>query len=172
METEEPGWPAHPGAWLSRKTFSIGMDRRRAAFAFDLLTEDEIKIRKLSPNTAFVVDFEVDLNVVAEEGQCLASVLVAEELLEALRSGAIRSAGHSILQMEIMDAVLEAKAGDIDLNEAVEKGSLLERLLQWAGDGKQQMSVQDFKAICSSPERRRALCQHCVNLSKALQEIK
>jgi hypothetical protein len=168
----EPGWPVHPGAWLSRKTFSIGTDRRQAAFEFDLLTQQEIATRKLSQNTAFVVDIEVELNAVPHDGQCLVSVLVAQSLLETLRSNAVRPTAFRVLTMEIMDAVLEAKCDDIDPSEGVEKGSLLQRLLAWAGDGKQPMPLHDFSAICKSPERRRALVQHQIGLGKTLEEMK
>jgi hypothetical protein len=168
----EPGWPLHPGAWLSRKTFSIGTDRRQAAFEFDLLTQQEIATRKLSQNTAFVVDIEVELNAVPQDGQCLVSVLVAQSLLETLRSNAVRPTAFRVLTMEIMDAVLEAKCDDIDPNEGVAKGSLLQRLLAWTGDGKQAMPLHDFAAICKSPERRRALVQHQIGLGKTLEEMK
>lgn len=167
----ESGWPVHPGAWLSRKSFSIGTDRRQAAFEFELLTEQEIANRKLSANTAFVVEFEVELNAPPQDGQCLVNVLVAKRLLETLRSSAVRPTALKVLEMEIMDAVLE-KSVEVDPTEGIEKGSLLERLLLWASDGKEAMALHDFHAICKSPERRRALVQHRTNLAKTLEEMK
>lgn len=100
------------------------------------------------------------------------NVLVAQDLLDRLRSNAVRPTAFRILIMEIMDAVLEAKSSEIAPNEGVERGSLLQRLLDWAGDGKQPMSLHDFAAICKSPERRRALVQHQTNFAKTLEEMK
>lgn len=172
IDEEESGWPVHPGAWLCRKSFSIGTDRRQAAFEFELLTDQEIVSRKLSANTAFVVDFDADLNVRPQDNQCLVSVLVAKDLLETLRSGAVRPSAFKVLEMEIMDCVLEAKAEEIKSVGTVEKGSLLERLLSWAGGGKNPMQLPEFAEICGSPERRRALVQHRTNLAKTLEDMK
>jgi len=136
------------------------------------LTEEQIASRKLSLNATFVVDIDVDLNVTPPEGQCLVSIFVVKSLLDAIHSSAVRPTALKVLEMEIMDAVLEAKAAEIVPSEGVAKGSLLERLLSWAGGGKDPMAVQDFADICSSPDRRRAFVQHRASLTKTLEDMK
>ncbi|MEZ5715622.1 MAG: hypothetical protein R3D85_10880 [Paracoccaceae bacterium] len=167
----EDGWPSSPGAWLARKTFHIGIDRRQTSFAFDELTDEEIKLRKLSKGAAFVVDAE-ELNAPVQDDQPLARVLVAPSLLDALRSGAIRSAAQEILMAEIIEALLDAKAAEIDPAEPVVEGSGLQRLLEWASDGKEPMPLAEFAEICRTSDRRRALVQHRVELAHKLEALR
>lgn len=168
----EPGWPIHPGAWLSRKSFSISRDRRESAFRFELLTAEYITNNLLSEGTVFALEFNVDLNQVPPEDQCTLRILVSQGILDQIQSNSMRPSAFKVLEMEIMDAVLEARASDIDISEPVTKGSQLAGLLLWAGGGKVAMPLHDFDAICKSPERRRSLVQHRTNLATALEEMK
>ncbi len=167
----EEGWPASPGAWVARKTFDLGIDRRQSTFSFDPLTEEERQARGLPERTAFVVDAE-DLNQPIQEDEPMARVLVAPALLDALRAGAMPAAAQAILMGEILDALLDAKAGEIASATEVVEGSGLERLLGWASGDREPMALRQFAEICKSSERRRAFVQHRTDLARNLEALR
>ncbi|SDW74422.1 hypothetical protein [Paracoccus sanguinis] len=168
----EPGWPSQPGAWLARKTFTIGIDRRQSTFEFDLLTDEYLAQNNLFPGTALVVEVDTDLNVAVDDDLPFARILVTNATLEAIRAGKPSPAVRSMLYFNIMDAILEIKAADVDPVESIVAGSLLDRLTMWAGDGNVPMRASTFHEVCHSSLRRRSLVQSKVELSDALGNLR
>lgn len=165
----EAGWPAFAGSHLARKTFEIGIDRRMATFAFEVLTPELRNERHLPEGTAFVAELESLVEPVGEDSP-LGTVYVTPALLHALRSGNAKNSTQ-IMVAQILDILLDAVA-DIEADVVVEEGSGLQRVLDWASDGTEPMTWKELRKIVEKPERRRALVQHRTQMESVLRAMK
>ena len=166
------GRPEYAGSRLAEAHFSLGIDRRQNTFAFEELTEEIRRQRQLPPGTTFHVELDPDDLVTAlDTDRAMAVVYVTPSLLAIIRNGSPKPALSAIVSVQIMDAVLEVAARS-DLGAVVEKGSGLERLIDWTSDGGKRMDATEFREAIGDAGRRRAIVQDRLGLTSTLSGLR
>lgn len=163
------GWPEQIGSWVSRGTFTIGLDRRQSAFRIEILTEAMIKERALPTGTMVWVDVD-DLNVVYEEGTACATAYVNEKLHDKFTSGKTHPAVTALLYAEIVCAVLAAPDNGVKEATEIVSGSPLENIAKNLSTTR-ALSLRELKKLIDDPARLRATVHDSRGLVKDLEKV-
>jgi len=163
------GWPEQIGSWVSRGTFTIGLDRRQAAFRIEILTETMIKERALPAGTMVWVDVD-DLNVVYEEGSACATAYISEKLHGKFTSGKTHPAVTALLYAEIVCAVLSSPDNGIAEATEIVSGSPLENIAKNLSSSR-ALSLRELKKLIDDPTRLRATVHDSRGLVRDLEKV-
>lgn len=165
-----PGWPKQMGSWVTKKVYTIGLDRTQSAFRILPLTETLAKSLSLPKGTFVFVDDIEDLNSVYEEGSSCATAYVSENILLSSAAGKSVSAVAALIWSEIASAILLANGNGISEAQEVASGSPLEAILENLRPDR-RMTLSELKTLIDNPIRLRAAVHDSRGLVKDLEKV-
>lgn len=165
-----PGWPSHVGAWVARKNFTVGLDRRQSAFQIEPLSETVIKDLKLPKGTFVHVEEVSDLNQIYDDGETCARAYVAESLYAKQSGAKANSAITALVFSEIVAAVLMHSENGISEASAVVPDTPLDAILANL-NGERKLELHELKRLIEEPVKLRAAIHDARALVEELEKL-
>lgn len=166
-----PGWPEHVGAWLSRKTFTVGLDRSEGAFRIRPLTEAVRKRASLPDGTFIYVEDVSDLNEIYEEGEACAVAYVSEGVMAKQAGAKPKSAINALLYSEVVAAILTSPGNGIDEATEITPDSPLSNLVTNLSTPKLNLDLPTLKELVKDPVKLRAHVHDASNLVREMEKL-
>jgi len=175
-ETREgpPGWPLSVGTWLASKSFCLRKQPdKRLGFDLQALSQEIRNAHGLPENSLVFAELVAPVDTVLEEGESFATCYLAEPILDALRSNRETNALNSVVEAEVIAAVLTAIRTEVDDGEArwePEPGSPMASVLERLGKSR-ALSMSEFRDLSADGQKLRAVVHDRLDTVRDLEKL-
>lgn len=169
-QSPKPGWPSRQGEWIAKRIFKIRLRGDNPAFDVRKMTREDAEEMTGFPGALIHVEYyEGRLLEESDEAGQVATCYIAEDVHHRmqLRQG---SQLYAIVMAEIISAILDRAAGEIEEAHEIPDGSPLSKIARKLGNGG-SMSLDSLKKIVREDGMLRAAVHDRVEIVNQLRSL-